>query len=843
MQMTIIQKTKILFLGGCLGLILTGYSQQLTGHPVAANTELNAADLSSPGSAESFNTSKPNIKEQASALDIPMRSYSRMKDVSKGYYLIVGVFKESGNLKRLIRKLNRKGLDAGSVVNPENGFNYVYAQRLDSGTEAISAASSQLNGRYTKAIWILEIENDPVVAKIPATPVAADRATAVSAPVLNSEKDVLPTAQSPQGSLRNKSREEETAPTQLFKKANNYFDRMWYKEAAELYETALSRNPEYSSPAMMEKIADAHYFNGNMERAHFWYEQLYDLREDELSLDYLFKYAQSLKGLGKYGRARRILKLHDKKLNETPLWRYRREELERRETTLDNLLQGTEKFGVSNLNINSKYSEFSPMFYGEDQLVFASSMDSSFLNTRRYKWNDQPYLDLYVAKMNEESEELRSAVKFSKTINSKYHEAAVAFSPDHMTMYFTRNNYGKKLKRDRNGVNHLKIYRSRKIDGEWTEAEELPFNGENYSTGHPAISPDGKQLYFVSDMPGTIGETDIFVVDILGDGSYSPPKNLGPEINTEQKEMFPFVTEQNLYFSSNGRIGLGGLDIFQASFDPEKAIWEVVNLGKPINSKQDDFSFIIDEASQTGYYASNRRGGKGDDDLYSFERLIPEEVNENAVAGVITDLITGESLPEAMVELLDENNIRLKEVVSGSDGSFVFEDLTSNTKYKLRIVKEAYGAKEKSVKTLENEIVYTDIAMQKLDELITIDDGIRKLKTDMIYFDFDKFSIRQDAASELDELVAVMQEYPTMVIAIESHTDSRGPKAYNKYLSDKRAKASRDYLISQGIAAERIESAIGYGEERLLNSCDGSIRCTSEQHQLNRRSEFIVVKM
>ena len=485
------------------------------------------------------------------------------------------------------------------------------------------------------------------------------------------------------------------------------------------------------------------------------------------------------------------------------------------------------------------------MFHKEDEVVFASAMDSSFFHTRRYKWNNQPYLDLYVAKMNEESEDLKSAVKFSKEINTKYHEASVTFSPDNTTMYFTRNNYGKKLKRDKNGINHLKIYSSKKVDGKWTEASEVSFNSDNYSTGHPAISPDGKQMYFVSDMPGTIGETDIFVVDILNDGSFSEPRNLGPEINTERREMFPFINDTKLYFSSDGHPGLGGLDVYEARLDEEEGFSDIKNVGQPVNSNKDDFSYIVNEETQKGFFASNRPGGKGDDDIYSFTRLIPEEVeeNNNAIAGVVTDVVTGDVMPEALVMLLDENNIKLKEVVTDEDGSFVFEDLESSTKYTIKTVKGDHFEDERIVTTGNNETINEEVPLKKLKELIAIEDGIKKLKTEMIFFDFDKSYIRTDAGEELDKLVEVMTEYKDMVIKIESHTDSRGNNTYNKYLSDKRAKATRAYLIANGISAERIESAIGYGEERLLNGCDGSIRCDEDQHQANRRSEFIIVSM
>lgn len=307
--------------------------------------------------------------------------------------------------------------------------------------------------------------------------------------------------------------------------------------------------------------------------------------------------------------------------------------------------------------------------------------------------------------------------------------------------------------------------------------------------------------------------------------------------------MFPFITDKKLYFSSNGHIGLGGLDVYEVAYTEEEGFEQVKNMGKPINSKRDDFSYIVQEETQKGFFASNRRGGKGDDDIYSFSKLMPEELNLNAIEGVITDLVTGEVMPEALVTLLDENNIKLKEVVSDEDGSFVFEDLDSNTKYTVRTTKEGYSEVVTNTPTKDNEVISLDVKLEKLEDLIVLEEGIKKIKLNMIFFDFDKSNIRNDAAEELDKLVAVMKENPSMVIKIESHTDSRGSAVYNKYLSDRRAKSTRAYIISKGIDPKRIESAIGYGEEKLLNGCDGSIRCTSAQHQLNRRSEFIIVNM
>lgn len=795
------------------------------------------------------------FEEAADRNEIPRRTFSGLGGVENGYYIVSGVFSKGKNLKKTVKKLQRKGHEgAGFIHNPENGLNYVYLAYYPFGLEAVDACVSKLDGTYKDDVWILEIENSAAIgggAVDIAENTAADTLDRTTSEVnvaelpLNVESTTYDMLQPSMTEASTPFLNDISNKSKTLQKADYYFDKMWYAEAAELYEQALSKGDKNRSKNIIQRTADAYYFNTNMEKAYEWYNVLYENYGKEMSAENIFKYAHSLKGTGKYARSKRLMRLYNRKTKATgatfddkatsPL---------PNEVALDNILGTEQKFEIKNMAINTEYSDFSPMFLGSDQVVFSSAKDSSFFTTRRYKWNDQPYLDLYVAKINEASQDLKDAIKFSKKINTKYHEASVTFSPDNSTMYFTRNNYGKKLKRDKKGINHLKIYKSTKVDGEWTEAVEVSFNSDNYSTGHPALSPDGKQLYFVSDMPGSLGKTDLFVVDVFEDGSFSEPRNLGKEINTEHKEMFPFFNGQKLYFSSDGHTGLGGLDVYESVYDEELGFQEVKNMGKPINSNKDDFSYIVNEENRKGFFASNRKGGKGDDDIYSFKRLTIEETpaNLNAIAGVVTELSTGDLMPRALVQLLDENGIKLKEMVTEEDGSFIFEDLESNTKYTLKTVKGEYFNNEKIADTKNNERINVDISMKRLEEMIAVEDGIKKLKTEMIFFGFDKFNIRPEAAEELDKLVSVMKEYPNMVIKIESHTDSRGSKVYNEYLSDKRAKSTRDYIISQGIDASRIESAIGYGENRLINECDGTVRCTEADHLLNRRSEFIIVK-
>lgn len=624
------------------------------------------------------------------------------------------------------------------------------------------------------------------------------------------------------------SKKEKATTAKLIKRANTYFAKMWYAEAARIYDIVLEENKAKPTFELLSNAGDSHYYSGNLEKAYKWYHKLYQLHKNNIPEDKFFNYTHSLKATGRYKRAERLTKFFEKN----------RKTSDKTVTTADSISDFSSQITLKNISVNSEYSDFAPMFHHEGQVVFSSARDSSFLTTRRYRWNNQPYLDLYTAKTENEGEDLVQAKKFSKNINTKYHEASVAFSPDQKTIYFTRNNYGKKLRRGKNGINHLKIYRSTFIDGEWTKAAELPFNSENYSNGHPAISPDGKKMYFVSDRPGGYGGTDIYEVDILENGGFSEPKNLGRTINSSKKEMFPYVTENNIYFSSDRAMGVGGLDIYKA--DHADGFFSVaVNLGTPINSNRDDFSYIVDEETQKGYFASNRKGGKGDDDIYSFKRLL----NLNAISGIVTDSTTQDLISTATVALFDEEGKKVSELVTNDDGSFMFEDLEPKTKYQVVSSKEGYFEERAEVMTRLNQNVVSNQNLRKLKELIAEDKGVLKIETEAIYFDFDKYNIKTQAAQELDKLVDVMNAYPEMIIRIESHTDSWGSRTYNTYLSDKRAKASRDYIISKGIDASRIESAKGYGEDRLLNDCGDGKRCSRELHRLNRRSEFIIVSM
>jgi outer membrane protein OmpA-like peptidoglycan-associated protein len=387
---------------------------------------------------------------------------------------------------------------------------------------------------------------------------------------------------------------------------------------------------------------------------------------------------------------------------------------------------------------------------------------------------------------------------------------------------------------DKKGTSHLKIYKATLIDGSWENIKELPFNDEVYSTGHPALSADNKKLYFVSDKEGGFGQTDIYEIDILENNKYGEPKNLGERINTEGREMFPFVSKDSIfYFSSDGHLNLGLLDIFKSTIIKNPNA-EPENLGAPYNSGYDDFAFFTrsNKATQTGYFSSNRPGGIGNDDIYSFNAYKCSQI----ITGIAKDTLSNLILDDVSVKLINKVGKVINEVITNEKGEYRFE-VDCDKKYTILAEKPDYKDYHKDLATdFETEKINgNDIFLESL---------IRgnQIVINPIFFDYDKWNIRTDAEYELENIVDVLRLKPNMVIKIESHTDSRGKDKYNLKLSDRRAKSTKDYFLSRGIAPERIESAIGYGETQLLNKCSNGVKCTPKEHQLNRRSYFYIVK-
>lgn len=622
---------------------------------------------------------------------------------------------------------------------------------------------------------------------------------------------------------------------QLVKAAKNY-DSYAFINAIEIYEKVAEEG--HKSKELFEKLGNAYYFNADLANASKWYGELFKLGE-EIAPEYYFRYAQALKSEKRYAESDKKMqefnKLTGSDLRGTKFIKTR--------NYLEEIAEQSGRFRIENLGVNSPYSDFAPSFY-EDNLVFSSARDTGVASRYKHKWNARPFLDLYGAEVAENGS-LSNVDKFSGKLNTKYHESTSVFTKDGNTMYFTRNNYYKgKYKKDKKGINKLKIFRATRDGDRWINIEELPFNSNNYSVAHPALSVDEKKLYFASDMPGTIGMSDLYVVDINDDGTFGEPKNLGKGINTEGRENFPFISEKNeFYFSSDGHVGLGGLDIFVMNLEDEDS--EIFNVGEPVNSSMDDFTFIINSTTKKGYFASNRDGGQGDDDIYSFIEMKPIQWTcEQEIIGVVKDSKTNEILAGAQVKLFDKDNQEIENTYSDVEGKFRFKRLLEcDEVYFVRASKKDFNSAEVLLpKQEEAGLRSTVLLLEKEEVPFEVGDDLAKiLNIPIIYFDFDKSNIRPDAAAELEKVVAVMKQYPKLKIDVRSHTDSRGTDSYNMKLSQRRNESTRAYIVSRGIDASRLIGA-GYGETRHVNKCSNGVKCSEEEHQLNRRSEFIVIE-
>lgn len=500
-------------------------------------------------------------------------------------------------------------------------------------------------------------------------------------------------------------------------------------------------------------------------------------------------------------------------------------------------LYGQENYQIKNLDVNTKYSDFGVSYYGGDA-IYASSKKAD--NKSKKNWtNGQPYLELYRGAIDPTGEIIDSD-PFSNNVNTQYHESNAVFTKDKRTVYFTRNNYFQnRYGKDTLGWNNLKLFRA-DVDGtgEWVNIMPMPFNNDNYSVGHPALNKDETDLYFTSDMPGSMGMTDIFMSKIYADGSYGPPMNMGSQVNTYGKEMFPYISEKdNLYFSTDSRGGYGGLDVYVVPLNNKTVA--PVNLGSPINSSKDDFSFIIDNNKKNGYFSSNRDGGKGDDDIYYFDELLaPEQPCSQVITGTVRDKSNGALLPGSLV-VLYKGGEKLESVIVGRDADFSFQKMDCATTYRVTGEKEFYEGDEKTITTTKQADLELGLNLDLDPEIAECQYDLYDINT--IYFDLDKYYIRPDAAIELEKIVKVMKRCKDIKVVAGSHTDSRASHAYNVTLAQNRAQSTVDYIISRGIMSERIE-AKGFGETQLLNRCSDDVNCSEGEHQVNRRTEFVIVR-
>ena len=628
-------------------------------------------------------------------------------------------------------------------------------------------------------------------------------------------------------------------PEKELEKANEMYKNFSYVDAIKIYERIAQKG--FVNQEMLESLGNAYYYNAEYKKALPWYEQLFQEGKYKVKPEYYYRYAQTLKSVGDYTQADKMMAKFVELTNANDTRAALFEENKDYQTVIKN---NSGRFQLNNASVNTENSEYGTAFYG-DKIVFAGATDARKAKRGVSQWTGESFYDLYEAEHFDQK--LGSRKPFSSSVNTQFNESTPVFTKDGNTMYFTRNNYvNRKLGTDIENTILLKILRATKDkNGNWGDIVEVPFNSDQYNVAHPALSPDEKYLYFASDMPGSFGNSDIFRVEILGDNQYGTPENLGNIINTAGRESFPYISKDNvLYYSSDGIPGLGGLDIFAAKFNADGSTSKPVNIGMPGNSADDDFCFVFNSDSKIGFLTSNRPGGKGKDDIYSFHEDKPLLFScQKNIKGIVKDAKTKAIIANAKVILSDKVMKEVSTDQSKTDGTFTFEKVNCNdSHYYLRGEKEKYETAEVNVTVGKDEVVYEiflnprEVAIKKGMDLAKVFE-IKEIK-----FDYNKANIRPDAAVELTKIVEVMREYPKMKIDIRSHTDSRGADSYNLKLSDRRAKATLEWIVKQGIDKKRLK-AKGYGETRLVNGCSNGVPCTEEEHQENRRSEFIVVAM
>lgn len=604
---------------------------------------------------------------------------------------------------------------------------------------------------------------------------------------------------------------------QTLKKANKEYSNLRYHDAITHYEKVLKKKDITEA-----KVNLAHSYRSvnNYAAAEKAYASV--IETPGIAPVNYFYYARVL--------------MNNNKHNEAKIWLKKYLEYQKGDIVASMLLascnsiadryRDTTLYDVKLFEVPNFTNSFSVVEY-QNGIVFTGDKQV-YSGKKENPWTGNSYLDLYEMQKDEDGNWL-SPVVLKGDVNGPFHEGPATFNKEGDVVYFTRSNYfRKKMVENENHENNLKIFKASKINGEWKKLEEMPFNSDDYSCGHPTLDPDGKTLYFVSDMPGSTGGTDIYSSTFDGT-SWSAPKNLGKPVNTPGNEMFPYVhPDGTLYFSSDAHNSMGGLDVFVTYFMDGRWM-QPENLNYPLNTSKDDFGFSLSTDNVHGFVSSSRTDK---DDIYEFTKKAPTF----RLFGTARKKGTQIPVEGVTVALSDDSGKEIT-MVSGKDGKFQVK-LESEKQYFLSCTKMGCFSATDKISTRGKKYSEDFYADFEVEEII-ID---KPIVLENIYYDFDKWNIREDAARELDRLAKILKDNPDIYIEMGSHTDSRGKDMYNIVLSQKRAKAAVDFLISRGIDGKRL-SYKGYGETQPRNKCTNGVQCTEQEHQLNRRTEFKVVKI
>lgn len=613
------------------------------------------------------------------------------------------------------------------------------------------------------------------------------------------------------------------------KKADYYFSKFSYAKAIPEYERMIDAelNTEYAH----QQLAECYLLIRDFKKSIPHFKAV--INNATLPTDYYFKYAMALYANGDLDESEKWIKKYKKyNKNDSRVKRFLKDG-----NLASVVFNSRQRYEVEPVSFNSTDSDFGVSRF-KGNLYFGSSRRDA-VTGETYGWNDEPWLDLFVV---QEDNEMSMPRRLKGNVNTKFHESSVAFSTDYKNdtiMYFTRNNfYDKKEGYGVSNEINLKIYTAKFIEGEWVENSNLKLNSDYYSTGHPSVNKARTRIYFTSDRPGGYGGTDIYYAEIHERGGIQTPVNAGPIVNTEGNEMFPFINEEGkLFFSSDGHVGFGQLDVFSTISDEDGKVVDIINLGTPINSSSDDFAYYGLPNGLEGYISSNREGGMGSDDIYKFKFTPSLDVE-----GIVVDGVNNKMLDSVQIKLFDQiTNTLVAQTMTDENGHYRFP-VNRKTTYMIEAVRKTHPHKSIYFNTATTpkaqKILRQDIVLEPVLDLKLLA-GLNK-----IYFDFNKSNIRPDAAKELDKVVKVMNEtYPDMIIKLEAHTDPVGSHNYNDNLSESRAKSTYEYLIENGVSKDRIVSYKGFGKRMPINKCTSKQDCTPEELELNRRTEFPILQI
>jgi len=597
--------------------------------------------------------------------------------------------------------------------------------------------------------------------------------------------------------------------------ADKLFERYEYAKAADAYKALVDSG--IADSYIFMQLGESYYNMNKTSEAEKWYAQALLTQQDA---ETNYRYAQLLKSNGKYAESDKQMKVFGSMLPNDP----RAKEFARNPDYLSRISSKEKLFDLNKLKINSEKSDFGAIQYN-GTLYFASSRNES---RKIDGWNSEPYLDLYQSIYNEK-EASYSEPTLVSDLNSMYHEGPLTMTQDGKTLFFSSESFNDKLftKNSEKKIKYgqVNLYKARNDNGSWVDIAPLPLNSSSYSVSNPSISSEGSTLYFSSNMPGTLGGLDIWKVAVYPDGSYGPAENLGSKINTSEDESFPFIAADGLlYFSSKGLTGLGGYDVFSIDLSNNGT---ANNLGKPVNSEKDDFAFTFNKKNKLGYVSSNRDGR---DQIYGAIPVVPNGI----INAIVTNADTDAPLSNARITIsANDSNIVDKQLTT--DKGLVTYSAKNNLTYLVEVNKDGFVSQSFPVTVINGDTFKVVAKLEPVDVVVTETEIILK----DIYFENNRSGITKQAAEELDKLAYVLSQNKDLVIFVKSHTDIRGKDDYNMDLSQRRANATVAYIISKGINEDQI-SGKGFGESELKVNCNP--KCTEEEHALNRRSEFLIVK-